>query len=243
MIELSTSPAAHAWTPEALRQVRETYDGASPQQILRWAFDTFGPDVALATGFGPSGVVLMHMAAQIQPETTVFYLDTDLLFEETYALRDSLAEQLGLTFTRVEATLSLEQQAETHGPALWERDPDRCCFLRKVAPLRRFLAGKQAWIAGLRRDQTATRAHVEVVEWDRAHGLVKLNPLAHWTEEELWSYIHLYELPYNPLHDRGYPSIGCRPCTRPVRSGEDARAGRWAGRAKTECGIHLAPST
>lgn len=181
----------------------------------------------------------MHMVSEIAPETTIFYLDTDLLFPETYALRDELAERLGLRFTRVHSGLSVEAQAEEHGAALWSRNPDLCCQLRKVAPLRLFLATRQAWITAIRRDQTTARAGAGLVEWDRANGLVKLNPLAAWTSGRVWDYVLKHRLPYNPLHDQGYPSIGCWPCTRAVAAGDDPRSGRWAGKEKTECGIHL----
>lgn len=240
------------WTPEALRAVSAGFEGRSPEDVLLWGLETFGADeargagprderggIALATGFGPEGVVLMHMASQLAPDMTVFYTDTDLLFDETYALRDELSARLGIRFTRVHSGLSLEAQAAQHGPALWSRDPDLCCQLRKVAPLRQFLRTKQAWISAIRRDQTANRASAGLVEWDRSNGLVKLNPLAAWTTSQVWSYVLKYQLPYNPLHDQGYPSIGCWPCTKAVAAGADPRSGRWAGREKTECGIHL----
>jgi phosphoadenosine phosphosulfate reductase len=255
------------WTPEALREVSAGLEARSPEDILKWGLDHFGGEIAqnsrqtngrqgiaLATGFGPEGVVLMHMLsqllhqpphpngdsmAQLAPGTTVFYTDTDLLFEETYALRDELSARLGIQFTRLHSGLSLEAQAAQHGPALWSRDPDLCCQLRKVAPLRQFLRTKQAWISAIRRDQTANRASAGLVEWDRSNGLVKLNPLAAWTTSQVWSYVLKYQLPYNPLHDQGYPSIGCWPCTKAVAAGADPRSGRWAGLGKTECGIHL----
>jgi phosphoadenosine phosphosulfate reductase len=226
------------WTPESLVPVQRSLADSSPREILRWGLDTFGDGIVMATGFGPSGVVLAHLLSRLHPGTTVFYLDTDLLFPETLTLRDQLAERLGLSFTRVHSGVSLERQARQYGPELWANNPDRCCFVRKVLPLRRFLAGKEAWITGLRRDQSAARAQVEPVEWDTTHGLVKLNPLARWTADDVWSYIQMNELPYNTLHDRGYPSIGCKPCTHPVAHGEDERAGRWRGQDKTECGIH-----
>lgn len=229
------------WTPEMLRHYNDAFEGRTPRDILQWGLETFSPDVAMATGFGPSGIVLAHYLAGLNPKTTIFYLETDLLFPETYALRDALAERLGITFIPVHAGVSLERQAEEQGPALWARNPDRCCFIRKVLPLRRFLADKSAWITGLRRDQAPSRANTGIVEWDAANGLVKLNPLAAWTKGEVWRYIHVHDLPYNRLHDEGYPSIGCMPCTRPVASGEGVRAGRWAGFVKTECGIHLQP--
>ena len=230
-------------SPEALRSVSVGFEGRSPADILRWGLDNFAPDIALATGFGPEGVVLMHLLSQIAPETTVFYLDTDLLFPETYALRDQLAARLGLRLTRVHSGLSLEAQAEAHGPALWAQNPDHCCYLRKVEPLRRYLATKRAWITAIRRDQTVQRAGAGLVEWDRVNGLVKLNPLAQWTHPQVWAHIVEHRLPYNPLHDQGYPSIGCWPCTRAVAHGADPRSGRWAGLDKTECGIHFQPAS
>lgn len=229
------------WTPDTLSEVGARLERSSPREILEWGFERFAPDIAMATGFGPSGIVLMHLVSQLRPETTVFYLDTGLLFPETEALRATLAERLGLVFTQVEPELSVGEQEAVYGPALWRRDPDRCCSLRKVAPLRRFLATQRAWITGLRRDQSPARAHIRPVAWDAGNGLVKFCPLASWTAEDIWGYIHAHELPYNELHDAGYPSIGCIPCTRPVAPGEDERAGRWAGQAKTECGIHLQP--
>lgn len=229
----------HDWTPEAVERIRGMLEETSPLETLRWGLNTFGDDLVMATGFGPSGIVLAHHLSVLDRNNTVFYLDTGLLFSETHALREQLTERLGLTFQAVHPELTVEQQAVAQGPDLWERNPNQCCFLRKVLPLRRFLADKAAWITGLRRDQSAVRAQTGVIEWDAAHGLVKLNPLAAWTTEEVWAYIHFHELPYNALHDEGYPSIGCRPCTRPVASGEDQRGGRWRGFDKTECGIHL----
>ncbi len=232
---------AQEWTYDTLTEQTDTFETASPQDILAWSLDTFGSGLVMATGFGLSGIVLAHHLAQISPETTVFYLETDLLFSETYALRDHLAERLGLSFQPVHSGVSLERQRQEHGPDLWTHSPDQCCFIRKVLPLRRFLADKTAWITGLRRDQSAARANIRIVEWDEANGLVKINPLAFWTKKEVWRYIQQHDLPYNPLLDDGYTSIGCMPCTRPVAPGEDLRAGRWAGFAKTECGIHVQP--
>lgn len=227
------------WTPEVLKPINDAFEQALPLDILRWGLDTFGEGLVMATGFGPSGIVLAHHLSKIAPETTVFYLDTDLLFAETYELRDRLAERLGVTFTPVHSGLSLEQQAAEHGAELWKRDPNACCFMRKVLPLRRFLADKQAWITGLRRDQSPSRANTSFVEWDYANGLVKINPLAGWTSDDVWQYIQFHDLPYNRLHDEGYTSIGCMPCTKAVIPGESERAGRWVGFDKTECGIHV----
>lgn len=227
------------WTPAALKEVSDQLETAHPSEILRWGVEHFAPKLALSTGFGPEGVVLMHLLSQIAPETTVFYLDTDLLFEETYELRDKLTARLGIQFTRIHSGISLEAQASEFGPALWSRNPDQCCNLRKVVPLRRFLATQKAWITAIRRDQTANRASAGLVEWDKANGLVKLNPLANWTNKKVWAHVMEHNLPYNPLHDQGYPSIGCWPCTKAVAAGADPRSGRWAGLEKTECGIHL----
>ncbi len=227
-----------AWTEEEVVAANRRFEGAAPEAILRWGFREFAPAICLATSFGPQSIVLMHLISQLRPETTVFYLDTELLFPETYALRDELRDRLGLSFVRVTSHLSVERQAELHGSELWRRTPDRCCELRKVLPLKRFLADQAAWITGLRLGTTMRRASARPMEWDAGNGLVKLNPLLRWTLEEVWGYLRDKSLPFNPLHERGYPSIGCRPCTRPVRPGEDPRAGRWSGFAKTECGIH-----
>jgi phosphoadenosine phosphosulfate reductase len=222
-----------------LKEVSDQFEAADPVEILRWGVENFAPKLALSTGFGPEGVVLMHLLSQIAPETTVFYLDTDLLFEETYELRDKLTARLGIQFTRVHSGISLEAQSAEFGPALWSHNPDQCCNLRKVVPLRRFLATQKAWITAIRRDQTTNRANAGLVEWDKTNGLVKLNPLANWSHKKVWAHVMEHSLPYNPLHDQGYPSIGCWPCTKAVAAGADPRSGRWAGLEKTECGIHL----
>lgn len=219
--------------------VTEQLEKRSPSEILEWAFGEFGDEVALATGFGPSGTVLLHLVSRIRSKTTVFYLDTDFLFPETYRLRDELRERLGLTFTRVATDISPREQERQYGPALWQSEPDRCCDLRKVQPLREFLATQSAWITGIRRDQSPLRRRIEIVDWDDVNQVVKICPLATWTADDVWAYLRMHELPYNPLHDLGYPSLGCTHCTRPVQFGEDERAGRWAGRDKTECGIHF----
>jgi phosphoadenosine phosphosulfate reductase len=178
------------------------------------------------------------MLAVSDVRTRVFYLDTDLLFPETYALRDQLEARYGVHFERRTTSLSLDAQAADHGERLWERRPDDCCRLRKVEPLREMLSGLRAWVTGVRRDQSPTRAAVGIVERDPQFGLIKINPLARWSSQDVWKYIVKHDVPYNPLHDQGYPSVGCTPCTTPVQIGEDPRAGRWRGLNKTECGIH-----
>jgi len=226
------------WTAESLTAVNLQLREVSLTSVLRWSLERFAPRICLATSFGPQSIVLMHQVSLLRPETTVFYLDTELLFPETYALRDRLQEQLGLRFTRVTADFGVDEQGMRFGPQLWARDPDQCCQLRKVAPLRRFLVGQQAWITGVRRSHTSERAEASMVEWDPANQLIKLNPLVRWDSRQVWDYLRRYDLPVNTLHAEGYPSIGCRPCTRAVPPGEDPRSGRWPGFQKTECGIH-----
>lgn len=236
-----TQPAVLPWVPANLDSISRRFEGRHPRELLQWGATTFGEDIVMATGFGVSGIVLMHMASQLRTRLTVFFLQTDLLFLETMALRSQLTERLGVRFVEVHSGLSLEDQRLQYGDKLWQSNPDLCCQLRKVNPLRRFLADKRAWITGIRRDQSASRADAPLVSWDRAHDLVKLNPLAGWTRDQVWTYIYQHQLPYNPLHDQGYPSLGCTHCTRQVKAGDPERAGRWAGFDKTECGIHVQP--
>lgn len=231
---------AQELTAEDIDAINRNLDKSSPQEILGWAFKTFAPDIVLACSFGGgSGMVLLDMAVRIYPQLRVFYLDTDLLFPETYALRDEVARRYGISPVGFKSRLTLAEQAAQHGDALWSRDPDLCCEIRKVEPNRRALEGERAWISGIRRDQASTRRDVQVVSWDTQFNLVKLAPLATWGETQILDYIHEHGVPYNPLYDQGYLSIGCIPCTRVVKPGEDPRAGRWAGTDKIECGIHL----
>jgi phosphoadenosine phosphosulfate reductase len=222
--------------------VANEFEAASPEAVLRWAIEEFSPEVALATGFGAEGCVLVAMLSAIRPATgagmRIFYLDTDLLFPETYALRDQLEARYGVHFERRATTLSIRDQAAKYGERLWEREPDLCCRLRKVEPLREMLKGMRAWVTAVRRDQSPARAHVSIVERDEKFGLIKINPLANWSSHDVWNYITKHDVPYNTLHDQGYPSIGCTPCTTPVQIGEMLRAGRWRGTGKIECGIH-----
>lgn len=229
-------------TGDELAHLQVRFENAYPQDILRWATEAYGSRLALVTSFQPTGIVTAHMLSEIAPRTPVLTIDTGLLFPETYRLIDELEDRLDLNVRRIRPRLSLEQQAAEYGQQLWQRNPNTCCHLRKVQPLNAALTGFDAWIAGLRRDQSSGRSQVQMIDQDRRHpGMVKLAPLATWTEDMIWSYIHAYDLPYNELHDRGYPSIGCWPCTRPVENGEDQRAGRWSGHAKTECGINFSP--
>ena len=229
---------AQRTTDEDLKAIADEFETAPPEVLLRWAVDEFGSDVALATGFGAEGCVLVAMISAINPDTRIFYLDTDLLFPETYILRDRLQARYGVRFERCATRLSLEAQAAEYGLRLWEREPDLCCRLRKVEPLREMLSGLRAWITGIRRDQSPARAGIGLIEQDEKFGLIKINALAAWSRRDVWNYIVEHDVPYNPLHDQSYPSIGCAPCTTPVQIGETPRAGRWRGKAKNECGLH-----
>ncbi len=206
--------------------------------MLQWAFLQFHPNVALASAFGAEGIVLIDIAARLHPDFRVFTLDTHFLFPETYDLMDTIEARYGIRIERVHPAVTPEDQAGMYGEALWSWNPDQCCNLRKLEPLKKKLSELGAWITAIRRDQTPTRAGIRKVEWDSKFELLKINPLADWTTEQVWSYIRRNGLPYNPLHDRNYPSIGCTHCTRAVRPGEQARAGRWSGFQKTECGLH-----
>ena len=212
-----------------------------PAVTLRWAAERFAPRVALATAFGPEGCVLVDMIARHGLPIDVFTLDTGLLFSETRELWRRLEDRYGIAIRGVNPRQTVDEQAREHGERLWERDPDRCCALRKLEPLSRALAGLDAWVTSLRRDQTAARAEASTVELDARFDLVKINPLVHWTSDDVWCYLRRHDVPFNPLHLRGYPSVGCWPCTGPVAPGEAPRAGRWPGKAKTECGLHLRP--
>ncbi len=233
------STTLDTYTPERLAALSASLEGKSAPDILRWAFDEFGDRITLACSFGgPSGMVLLDMATKIRPNLRVFYIDTEVLFPETYELAEQAAKRYGIEPLAFRPLLTIDQQAAEHGDALWSRDPDACCAIRKVEPNRRALKGMDAWISGLRRDQGGTRADTPVVGPDTKFGVVKVNPLVQWTEKDVWRYIVENNVPYNPLHDRGYPSIGCTHCTRPAGDGEDSRAGRWEGFDKTECGLH-----
>ena len=221
---------------DSLLKVRATTDA------LRLASERFAPRLVMATAFGVEGCVLIDIIGRNRLPVDIFTLDTGLFFDETYTLWSKLEERYGLRIRAVRPELSLSEQEGRFGEALWERDPDRCCELRKVLPLRAALEGAEAWISALRRDQTPERANAALVGLDEKFGLVKINPLVEWTSRDVWEYVREYDVPFNPLHEQGYPSIGCMPCTSPVRSGQDPRAGRWRGSTKTECGIHNRPS-
>ncbi|MCL4557369.1 MAG: phosphoadenylyl-sulfate reductase [Deltaproteobacteria bacterium] len=223
---------------EEISEIASRLEDSPPQEIVSWAVNTFNKGIAFACSFGMEDVCIVDMIAKTGAEANIFYLDTSLLFKETHELIQKLGDRYGIKFESVRTECTLEQQAEQHGDDLWTVSPDLCCNIRKVAPLKKKLSTLEAWMTGIRRDQTKERAHAKTVEWDKKFGLVKVNPLVRWTSSDTRDYITKHGVPYNPLHDKGYPSIGCEPCTFPVKPGEDPRAGRWKGFAKKECGLH-----
>lgn len=223
---------------EKITEIAERFENGRPEDIISWAAGTFGQGISFACSFGLEDVCIIDMIARTAPDTPVFYLDTSLFFRETYELIKKLEDRYGKRFERVTAEYTLEQQASRHGDSLWTENPDLCCTIRKVAPLKKKLSTLNAWMTGIRRDQTPVRANAKTVERDEKFNLVKINPLVTWTSGDVRDYVTKHGVPYNPLHDQGYPSIGCLPCTFAVKPGEDPRSGRWKGFAKTECGLH-----
>ena len=223
---------------EGVAGLGRSMEDAAALDTLRWAAERYGSRLTFATGLGAEGCVLVDLIGRHQLPIDIFTLDTGLLFPETYDLWTRLETRYGVTIRRVTPTLTVEAQAAEYGGRLWERMPDRCCAMRKVVPLRTELARVDAWITAIRREQTPERANAGVVEWDPKFAIVKVNPLARWTKRDIRAHLLEHRVPYNPLHDQGYPSLGCMPCTSAVGAGEDDRAGRWRGVARTECGLH-----
>jgi phosphoadenosine phosphosulfate reductase len=224
---------------ERVAELAEVSQNWTAEEALRWGLWQFQTRLSIASSFGAEDVVLIDMASRLGQPFRVFTLDTDFLFPETYSLIDAIEEHCHIKVERTHPELTPEAQAEKFGAALWASNPNQCCDIRKVQPLKNYLATLQAWVTGIRRDQAPTRANTRKLEWDERFGLVKLNPLADWTWTQVWDYIKENNVPYNPLHDQNYPSIGCTYCTRPVQPGEDPRAGRWSGTGKIECGLHI----
>jgi phosphoadenosine phosphosulfate reductase len=210
-----------------------------PEAILRWSVEQFFPRLTMATAFGAEGCCIIHLLAQIEPRVRIFNLETGYQFPETLALRERIKERYGIEVEYVRPDLTVAEYEAEHGGPLYNLYSDQCCHDRKIVPLRRALVGYDAWISAIRKDQTPDRAAASVVGWDAKFNLVKVNPLLNWSNKDVWSFIAKQDVPYNPLHDRGYPSIGCWPCTGCVAPGEDERAGRWAGTTKKECGLHV----
>ncbi len=228
-------------TPELLAEldrVSVELESATPEEILTWAIENYSTRFTMATGLGPEGCVIISMLAKIDPTAYVFNLDTGYQFAETLELRERIQEKYGMTIDLQRPALSVEEYERLNGGPVYATNSDRCCNDRKIQVLHRVAAHFDAWATGVRRDQSPTRAGTPIVKWDKKFGMVKISPLARWTKKDVWRRIVEEDVPYNPLHNQGYPSIGCKPCTRAVLAGEDERAGRWSGSAKTECGLH-----
>jgi phosphoadenosine phosphosulfate reductase len=227
-----------AQVSEALDALHYQLKVETAATVLRLAAEKFAPRLTMATGFGVEGCILLDLIARDRLPVEIFTLDTGVLFPETYELWRTLERKYGISIRAVRSELGLPAQAEEFGDRLWERSPDQCCRIRKVEPLARALEGKDAWITGIRREQTPERGRASSIELDPKFGIVKINPLVAWSAEDVRHYAEERDVPVNPLHEQGYPSIGCAPCTTPVGAGEDPRAGRWRGLAKRECGLH-----
>lgn len=225
--------------PHRLTPLSLELEALPAADVVSWAVESFSSGMTLASSFSAEDMVLLDLWDRTNQPIEVFCLDTGLLFYETYTLITEIEQRYAISVTRVRPRLSVSEQAATVGKNLWLENPDRCCAIRKLEPLKQHLKPYQAWMTGIRRDQTAFRRFAPVLSWDTVHGLVKINPLVKWTSADVFDYLKTHQIPYNPLHDVGYPSIGCQPCTKPVTEGEDLRAGRWPGKEKTECGLHL----
>jgi len=237
----SSPPAPKVFSPEEvafLAEASQKLETASPREIIAWAVEHYFPKLTMATAFGPEGCAIIHMLAEIEPRVHVFNLDTGYQFPQTLELRDRIAERYGVLVELKQPELTVVEYEAKHGGPLYKTNPDQCCFDRKVTVLKQAAVGWDAWMTAIRRDQSPDRANAPIVGVDKKFNLVKVNPLANWTKQDVWKLISDHDVPYNPLHDQGYPSIGCWPCTRAVMFGEDERAGRWSGFQKTECGLH-----
>lgn len=217
----------------ALAEVALDVEAASAEEVLAHALDRYHPRLYIAASFQKETAVLMDMALRIEPDARFFTLDTGVLFPETYAAWRESERRYGVSVD-VYQGMSLARQTANEGDELWARDPDRCCSIRKVSPLFDALSGVDAWVTGLRREQSPTRADAAKLHWDERHSVWKANPLAGWTERDVWEYVTEHDLPYNELHDRGYGSIGCTHCTKPG----EGREGRWSHSERSECGLH-----
>lgn len=226
---------------------QETYEENDPVKgagkILEWAYQTYNDSLVYACSFGAESMVLIDLIAKTKPNAKLVFLDTGLHFQETYDLIDEVKERYpDLEIEMKQPELTVDEQREQYGAALWSKNPDQCCYIRKIKPLEEALSGATAWISGLRREQSPTRANTDYINKDERFQSIKVCPLIHWTWDDIWDYIKEHQLPYNSLHDQNYPSIGCIPCTSPVTNAGDERSGRWANFKKTECGLHTTPT-
>ncbi len=228
---------------ETLRDLNARFEHEEPREIVRWALEDSGLErLAIASAFQAEGTAIIHMAVAIRPDIPILFLETGFHFAETLSFKERLTEKLGLNVVDLTGDYTVEQQEETFGPRLYERDPRLCCELNKVIPFNRALEDLDGWVTGMRRDSAWTRANAPILSWTELESdrrLLKVNPIANWTRRDAWTYLKQHDVPHNPLYDLGYASIGCAPCTRIVFQGEDERAGRWSGLLKTECGIHV----
>ncbi|MBT3270321.1 phosphoadenylyl-sulfate reductase [Candidatus Poribacteria bacterium] len=212
----------------------------TPTRIIEWALERYAPRLAVVSNFGPSTVTVIHHLAELgKADVPVLHIDTGFEFPETEEVGARLTERYGIQIQNIHPELTVTQQAEKYGDELYKSDSDYCCYMRKVLPLEKVLSEYDAWVTGIRKSQASTRRAAQVVEWDVRHDMIKVNPLAEWDSDDVWACIRENDIPYNTLHDNGYPSIGCWPCTRSVAEGGDERSGRWSGLNKAECGIHL----
>jgi phosphoadenosine phosphosulfate reductase len=226
--------------PEELERASARLEGADPREIISWAVETYGTKLALSASFGGGeGMALLDMISKTTDDVTVLTIDTGFIFQETAEFRERVMRHYRLPMEVLRPALTIEQQVERFGEVMRTCTPDLCCQIRKIEPLQRALQRYDAWMTGIRREQTPQRANTKVVTWDERYGAAKIAPLAHWTDEQVWEYVREHDVPVNPLLHQGYKSIGCEPQTRPVHPDEDARAGRWADLDKTECGIHF----
>lgn len=225
------------FTPKEIESLSKDFESATPQEIIAWAVKNFCPNLALSSSFQTQSMPLLHMARQVHPKIRVFFLDTGMHFWDTLFFREHIEKIWHLNIVDLRPDEKWRVLLRHFGSDLPETDPNLCCYIRKVEPMQKALDGLGAWITGIRRDQTETRAHAKILEYKR-DGLLRIAPLLSWTLEDIWDYIAQNNLPHHPLPASRYPSIGCKPCTRPIQLGENERAGRWAGKGKTECGLH-----
>jgi len=233
----TVEPPSETMLAELARE-SEQLEKATPQEILSWAVDKYAPKFTMATAFGPEGMTIIHMLSEIAPETPIFNLETGYQFKETLELREEVKRRYGIEVEFKLPKTTVEEYEAQHGGPLYKTNPNQCCFDRKISVLKEAAQGWDAWASAIRRDQSPDRAKAPIVGWDKKFNLVKISPLANSSKGDVWKMILDHNIPYNPLHDQGYTSVGCWPCTRAVNAGEDERAGRWSGSQKTECGLH-----
>jgi phosphoadenosine phosphosulfate reductase len=228
-------------TAEEIAVTNDRLTMALPQEVLQWAVERFHPKLLMATAFGAEGCCIIHMLAEINPAVSVINIDTGYQFPETLALRERIKDRYGIEVEYIRPELTVAEYEAEHGGPLYELRSDQCCYDRKILPLQQAMRRLRplSWISAIRKDQTADRGKADVIQWDPKFNVVKVNPLLNWNKKDVWAFVMKHDVPYNPLHDAGYPSIGCWPCTRPVQPGEDDRAGRWSGKVKKECGLHV----